>query len=61
MTLGNIKNYVHCRRYMNVYVKSHTFTANLGLVRCKGSVTAKVTAEIVKVGIFLSTVPIQVR
>jgi hypothetical protein len=41
---------------MNVCVKSHTFTANLGLVRCKGSVTAKVTAEIVKVGIFLSTV-----
>jgi hypothetical protein len=37
------------RRYLNVCVKSSKFTANLGLVRCQGSVTSKVVAEMVKV------------
>jgi hypothetical protein len=34
------------RRYLNVIISSTSYTANLGLVRCTGSVTAK---EVVKV------------
>ena len=43
--------FVYCRRYLNVCVKSSSHTANLGLVRCRGTVTAKMTAEMVKVSI----------
>jgi hypothetical protein len=42
------------RRYLNVCVKSSKETVNLGLVRCKGSVTCKVTAEMVKVSLYSS-------
>jgi hypothetical protein len=37
------------KRYLNVIIKSDQDTHNLGLVRCKGSVTSKVTADMVKV------------
>lgn len=41
------------RRYMNVCVKSSTETVDLGLVRCKGSITSRVTVEMVKVSLLL--------
>lgn len=40
------------RRYINVCLKTDKETFNLGLARCKGKVTAQVTAEMVKVSKF---------
>jgi hypothetical protein len=37
------------RRYMNVCIKTSNYTANLGLIRCKGSVTSEVVCDMVKV------------
>jgi hypothetical protein len=37
------------RRYLNVCLKTDKETYNLGLVRCKGSITSVLTAEMVKV------------
>jgi hypothetical protein len=37
------------RQYLNVIVTSSSYSANLGLVRCKGSVTAKVVADMIRV------------
>jgi len=42
---------VRNRRYMNVTVKTSRITENLGLVRCRGSVTAKVVSDMVKVSV----------
>jgi hypothetical protein len=41
------------RRYMNICIKGSSYTANLGLVRCKGSVTSQVVSEMVKVSLLL--------
>jgi hypothetical protein len=45
------------RRYMNICIKSSSYTANLGLVRCKGSVTSQVVSEMVKVSLLLFSLP----
>lgn len=39
------------KRFMNVCLKTNKETFNLGLVRCKGSLTSKVTVELLKVSI----------
>jgi hypothetical protein len=41
------------RRYLNVCVKTSKYTANLGLVWCRGSVTSKAVAEMVKVSLVI--------
>jgi hypothetical protein len=38
------------RRFKNVCIKTSNYTANLGLIRCKGSVTSEVVCDMVKVG-----------
>jgi hypothetical protein len=42
------------RRYLSVSLKSNKETYHLGLVRCKGTITSKVTADLVKVSTLLS-------
>jgi hypothetical protein len=37
------------RQYLNVIVTSSSYSANLALVRCKGSVTAKAVADMIRV------------
>jgi hypothetical protein len=39
------------RRYLNVCVKSSSYTANLGLVRGKGTITSNVVTEMVQVSV----------
>lgn len=40
------------KRYMNVILTTNKETFNLGLVRCKGSITAPVARDLIKVSIF---------
>lgn len=41
------------RRYLNVTVINSSYSSNLGLARCKGSMTGKAVAEMVKVILFI--------